>query len=353
MIARVLRRLGWSVAIVWAVVTITFVIDSLVPGDPARMAAGPQATVADVARIRQTLGLDRPAPVRYALFLRRLVHLGPQGAARGDGEAHATCAVVVPLGGASVHLDLGKSFQMQMPVVAIVAPRVGRTLALAVVALLIQLTLGISLGTMAAARRGSWLDRTLVTGSLVGLSAPTFLIALGLQYVVAYRLRWLPLDGFGATPWDHLRCIVLPALTLGIYGAGYYTRLVRDEVAGLLSAPWVRTARAKGATPAGALVTHVLRNGLVPVATVAGLDFGSLLGGAVVTETVFRWPGLGELSVRATLHRDGPVIAASVIVTSVAVVAANLLSDLANAHLDPRVREVAEGASERPGPGTR
>jgi peptide/nickel transport system permease protein len=345
-IVRVLRRLAWSVLVVWAVVTVTFVLDAVVPGDPARMAAGPQASAADVARIKQTMGLDRAAPVRYALFWKRLVHLGPSAPRRDPDDPHSTCAVVLPLGPASVHIDLGKSFQMRQPVVDVVAARVGRTLALACVALLAQLAMGLLAGTLAAARKGSWLDRAIVTGSLLGLSAPTFLIALGLQYVAAYRLRWLPLDGFGRTPVEHARCIVLPALTLGIYGAAYYTRIVRDEVAGLLTAPWVRTARAKGASEAGALVIHALRNGLVPVATLAGLDFGSLLGGAIVTESVFRWPGLGELSVRATLNRDGPVLAACVIVTSVAVVAANLLADVVYAWLDPRV-------SSRRGPDTR
>jgi peptide/nickel transport system permease protein len=335
----------WSLAVVWAVVTVTFAIDELLPGDPARMAAGPQATAADVARIRRTLDLDRPAPVRYFRFWRRLVHLGPSSAAPSAEDAHATCDVVLPMGSASLHLDLGKSFQMQQPVVAVVGPRVGRTLALAMGAIFVQLAAGLVLGTMAASRKGSWLDRLLVSGSLTGLSVPTFLIALGLQYVVAYRLRWLPLDGFGATPAQHLRSLVLPSLTLGIYGAAYYTRLVRDEVATLLAAPWVRTARAKGASAFGVLVVHALRNGLVPVATIAGLDFGNLVGGAIVTETVFRWPGLGELSVHATLNRDGPVIAACVIVTSVAVVLANLLTDALYAKLDPRV---GAGQSSQP-----
>jgi peptide/nickel transport system permease protein len=337
-IGRILRRLGWSVGVLWAVVTITFVIDAVLPGDPARMAAGPQASAADVARIGRTLGLDRPAPVRYVLFWRRLVHVGPSVVGREPGDPHATCAVVGAIGGAALHVDLGKSFQMRQPVVDVVVPRLGRTMALACAALLVQLAIGLLSGTLAAARKGSWLDRALVSGGLVGLSLPTFLIALGLQYVVAYRLRWLPLDGFGVSMLDHVRCVVLPALTLGIYGAAYYTRLVRDEVAALLTTPWVRTARAKGASGASVLFVHALRNGLLPVVTMAGLDFGALLGGAIVTETVFRWPGIGELSVRATMNRDGPVLAACVIVTSVAVVAANLIADALCTRLDPRLR---------------
>lgn len=334
---RALRRLGFSVAVIWTVVSLTFLLNDLVPGDPARMAAGPQATPADVARIGHTLGLDRPAPVRYALFWERLLHVGPRALGRDGTDEHSTCAVLVPLGRWSVHLDLGKSFQMQQPVVDVVAARLPRTLALALAGLLVQLVLGVASGMFAAARRDSWLDRALVSTSLLGVSAPTFLIALALQYVLSYRLRLLPLDGFGSSPLEHARCLVLPALTLGIYGAAYYTRLVRDELVGLLASPWVRTARAKGVPAWRVVVVHALRSGLVPVVTALGLDFGSLLGGAIVTETVFRWPGLGELSVKATLNRDGPVIAACVIVTSVAVVTANWLADLAAARLDPRV----------------
>jgi peptide/nickel transport system permease protein len=330
-----LRRLAWSLGVLWAVVSISFVLVAVVPGDPARMAAGPQARPADVARIARNLGLDRPVLVRYALFWRRLLHVGP--GARGRDEAHATCAIVLPLGERSVHVDMGKSFQMRQPVVDAIAARLPRTLALALAALLVQLALGVATGTLAAVWRDSRVDRLLVSASLLGASAPTFVVALVLQYVVSYRLRWLPLDGFGESPVDHARCLVLPALTLGLYGASYYTRLVRDELRVLLATDWVRTARAKGVPPWRVVVVHGLRNGLVPVVTALGLDFGGLLGGAVVTETVFRWPGLGELSVRAMLNRDGPVIASCVIVTSLAIVTANLLADLAYARLDPRI----------------
>jgi peptide/nickel transport system permease protein len=174
--------------------------------------------------------------------------------------------------------------------------------------------------------------------SLLGISAPTFLIALVLQVVFAQDLGWLPLDGFGQTFAEHARCIVLPALTLGIYGAAYYTRLVRDEMLVLLKQDWVRTARAKGLAPWKVVVRHALRNALMPIVTAVGLDFGVLLGGAIVTETVFRWPGLGELSVKAMTDRDGPIILGCVVVTSVAIVASNLLVDLVYGRLDPRVR---------------
>jgi peptide/nickel transport system permease protein len=340
------RRLAWSALVVWAVVSITFAINNLLPGDPARMVAGPQARPADVARIRTQLGLGDPAIVQYARFWRRLLHVGPRvagtaaaAAAGGSADAsHATCAAVVPLGSRAVHVDFGKSFQKRQPVVDLIATRLPRTFALAVAGLLVQLVLGVGSGVIAAVRRGTRLDRWVVGTSLVGISAPTFLIALALQWIFARGLGWLPPDGFGATVGDHARCLVLPALTLGLYGAAYYTRLVRDEMAVLLTQDWIRTARAKGAAGWRIALRHALRNALLPVVTAAGLDFGVLMGGAVVTETVFRWPGLGELSVRALLDRDGPIILACVIVTSVAVVAANVLVDVTYARLDPRLR---------------
>jgi peptide/nickel transport system permease protein len=335
---RLLRRLGWSVFVVWAVVSIAFVVNNLVPGDPARMVAGAQARPADVARIAVQLGLDRPPLVQYALFWKRLLHLGPRPIDPRATPTHATCAIILPLGASAVHLDFGKSFQKRQPVVDLLATRLPRTFALAVAGMLVQLLLGVGTGVLAATRRDSWLDRLLVGTSLLGISAPTFLIALVLQVVFAQDLGWLPLDGFGQTFAEHARCIVLPALTLGIYGAAYYTRLVRDEMLVLLKQDWVRTARAKGLAPWKVVVRHALRNALMPIVTAVGLDFGVLLGGAIVTETVFRWPGLGELSVKAMTDRDGPIILGCVVVTSVAIVASNLLVDLVYGRLDPRVR---------------
>ncbi|HEX3346101.1 MAG TPA: ABC transporter permease [Polyangiaceae bacterium] len=333
-----LRRLGWSIVVVWAVVSIAFVVNNLVPGDPARMVAGAQARPADVERIRQQLGLGDPVLVQYGRFWRRLVHAGPRVIDPKADPAHANCAAVLPLGASAVHLDFGRSFQKRQPVVDLVAVRLPRTLALAAAGMVVQLLLGLGTGIFAAARRGSWLDRFLVGSSLLGISAPTFLIAFVLQLVFARGLGWLPLDGFGTTLADHARCLILPALTLGVYGAAYYTRLVRDEMVVLLQQDWVRTARAKGLSPVRVLLRHGLRNALLPIVTAVGLDFGTLMGGAVVTETVFRWPGLGELSVKALLDRDGPIILACVIVSSVAIVAANVVVDALYARLDPRVR---------------
>jgi peptide/nickel transport system permease protein len=330
------HRLAWSFVVVWGVVSIAFAINDLLPGDPARMAAGAQARPADVARIRSQLGLDRPPLARYGAFWRRLVHVGPRD--RDSDPAHASCLVVAGIGRSAVHIDFGKSFQLHQPVGDVVCARIGRTFALAVAGVCLQLTMGIAAGLFAALRPGSRLDRGLVASSSLVASAPTFLVGLLLQYVLAYRLRWLPLDGFGDTIAEHARCLVLPALTLGLYGAGYYTRIVRDDVRVSIQNDWVRTARAKGAPMARVVVRHVLRNAVIPVLTAAGLDFGALMGGAVVTETVFRWPGLGDLSVSGALNRDGPVVLACVVVTSVAVVASNVVVDFVCAALDPRQR---------------
>ncbi len=337
--SRLARRLAHGALVVWAVVSIAFVINNLLPGDPARLVAGVQARPADVARIRQQLELDRPPIVQYAQFWRRLVHVGPRVIDPNRDPTHASCLVVLPLGPFAGHVDFGKSYQMRQPVAAVVADRLPRTFALTSAGVLLQVLFGLCTGVAAALRRGSRLDRALVSVSLLGVSAPTFLIALSLQYVLAYKLRWLPLDGFGQTLGEHVRCLVLPAITLGVYGAAYYTRLVRDEMIGLMRQDWVRTARAKGASPWRVVIHHALRNELTLLVTAVGLDFGALMGGAVVTETVFRWPGLGDLSVKATMHRDGPVLLACVVVTSVFIVASSLVVDLVGRRLDPRTRE--------------
>lgn len=332
MLRRLLTRLGWSIFTIWAVVSLAFFINNALPDDPARAIAGPQARPADVARIRAQLGLDRPLSTQYAIFMTRLVHLSPSAAPQGD-EAHASCANLGPL-----HVDLGLSYQKRKPVVALIAERMPRTLLLALAATLVQVLVGVTAGVVAAFRRNSALDFGAVSMTLLGISAPTFLIGILLQYLLAYKLRLLPLDGFGRSWGEHLASVVLPALTLGIFGAAYYTRLVRDEMIGLLKQDFVRTARAKGATEAVVVVKHALRNALMPLVTVIGLDFGALVGGAIVTEKLFRWPGLGQLSVDAVFDRDGPVIMGTVIVASAAIILANVLVDLSYALLDPRVR---------------
>jgi peptide/nickel transport system permease protein len=329
-VKRLLSRVAWSIVIVWAVTTLAFVINNVLPSDPARMAAGQQARPADVDRVRKQLGLDQPLRVQYARFMRRLVHLGPAPQATGE---HATCAAVWRL-----HVDLGKSYQQRRPVTTILGERFPRTLMLAVAAVLVQVLLGAGAGIAAAVKKGSWADAGLVGMSLLGISAPTFVLGLLLQFVLAHRLKLLPLDGFGQTTTEHARSLVLPALTLGIFGAAYYTRLMRDEMIVLLKQDYIRTARAKGLSPLRVVLVHGLRNALMPLATVVALDLGGLMGGAMVTETLFRWPGLGSLSVNAMLDRDGPVMLGTVILTSTAIVLSSVAADFAYLLLDPRVR---------------
>jgi peptide/nickel transport system permease protein len=332
MMKRAFRRLAWALLVVWATTTVTFFINNVLPSDPARMVAGPQARPKDVERVRQQLGLDRPVLEQYARFMRRLVHFGPSHLETKDPE-HGTCANVW-----RVHFDLGKSYQQRRAVTTILGERLPRTLMLAIAAVLVQTLLGVVTGLIAAVKRNTAIDHLTVGTSLVGISAPTFLIGLALQFVLAHRLRLLPLDGFGDTAAEHVVCIILPALTLGIYGAAYYTRVVRDELIGAVKLDHVRTARAKGLPMWRVWIRHALRNALVPLVTLIGLDLGALVGGAIVTETLFRWPGLGALTVSALLDRDAPVIMGTVIVSSAAIVLANLVVDVSYAILDPRVR---------------
>lgn len=335
MIRKLGRRLVWAVFVVWATVSLAFLVSFALPSDPARMIAGPQARPADVARIRTELGLDRSLYVQYARFMERLVHLGPSVVEKGDKE-HPSCAAVLW----HVHVDLGKSYQQRRPVVTILIERLPRTVFLAIAAALVQVAFGVAAGVLAASRKRTAVDHLTVSASLIGVSAPTFVIGLFLQWLLAYRLRLLPLDGYGETLGERLASVVLPALTLGIFGAAYYTRMVRDEMIDQLSQDYVRTALAKGLSRRAVLVRHALRNALMPIVTILGLEVGTLVGGAIVTESIFRWPGIGSLSVSAMLDRDGPVVMGCVIVTALAVVLSTIAVDLAYGFLDPRSRAV-------------
>jgi peptide/nickel transport system permease protein len=331
MMGRIARRLLWAVFVIWATITLAFVVSHALPSDPARMVAGAQARPQDIARIRKELGLDQSLYVQYARFMGRLVHVAR---AADPAKDHATCAALV----GPLHLDLGKSAQQRRPVVTILAERLPRTILLALAAAFVQVLLGVTAGVIAASRKKTAVDNLAVSGSLLGTSAPTFVIGLTFQWLFAHRLGLLPLDGWGDTVFDHARSVILPALTLGVFGAAYYTRLVRDEMIGQLGQDYVRTARAKGLSRSAVVVRHALRNALMPVVTIVGVDVGTLVGGAIVTETIFRWPGIGSLAVTAVLDRDGPVIMGCVLVTSVAVVVSTMAVDALYTALDPRVR---------------
>ncbi|MCC6648191.1 MAG: ABC transporter permease [Polyangiaceae bacterium] len=335
MITRALRRLGLSLLVLWAVVTLAFVINHVLPGDPARLMAGPQARPADVEKLRRELGTDRPLAAQYASFTSRLVHTGPRAIAKGD-KPHASCSAF-----AIVHVDLGVSFQHRKPVARLIGERLPATALLASMAVAFEVLLAVGLGLLAARWRRTIVDDGVMAVSLLLASVPTFLTAVVLQVVFAYRLRWLPFDGAGEGAASTLAHAVLPALTLALYGAGWAIRLVRDEVISELGKPYVRTARAKGAGQVRVLLAHAMRNVALPLVTLVGLDLGALLGGAIVTERIFRWPGVGSLAIDAVVTRDGPVIMGTVIVASAGIVAANLAVDGLVGLIDPRTRRAA------------
>jgi peptide/nickel transport system permease protein len=325
------QRIGWSLVTIWAVITATFFIYNVLPEDPARVIAGPQARPADVDRIRTQLGLDRPIPIRYWLYMKGLVSFTkPANLDPKDDSAVS----VGPL-----RIDLGTSYLKRKPVVQLLAKALPPTLLVGFLAIMIEVAIGAAAGVLAAMKRHSVFDWGTVGLTLIGISAPTFLTGLLLQHLFARELRLFPLDGYGQTSWEQLRAAFLPALTLGLYGAAYYTRLVRDEMITLLKQDYIRTARAKGQRQWLVVVRHALRNAMMPLVTVVGLSMGTLVGGAIVTEKIFRWPGIGALSVDAIVERDGPVIMGVVILFSTVVVFSNLLVDLSYALLDPRVRK--------------
>jgi peptide/nickel transport system permease protein len=340
-----LRRLAWTVVLVFGVVTAAWVMTALLPGDPVQAAMGPQASPADVERARLLLGTDQPASCRYLRYMSRLLHAadapdaidGPFGwcasPAGAPADGHRSCS---KLGG--VHVDLGYSFTYRKPVTELVAKKLPATLELAVAATFVQLLVGIGLGVLAATRRGGRTDDAVVGASVALSAAPTFVVGLVLQYILAYRLSALPFDGYGAGSGGRLAAVVLPALTLGLYGSALFVRLVRAELSDALGQPYVLAARARGASRARAGLVHALRNASAPIVHLGVLELGALAGGAIVTERIFRWPGLGEMAVLAVQNRDAQAITGVTIVASTAIVLATAVSDVLAMALDPRLR---------------
>ena len=302
--AYILRRLLFSIFVLWGALTIVFIAVRVVPGDPAQLMAGPQASQQDVAALRHQLGLDRPLPVQYAKFL------GQVG-----------------------HLDFGQSLRLNQSAFQAVAGRMQATLLLAVSAMLIAALLSFPLGITAALRPRSLVDGLVSIFSLLGQSVPNFWLGLMFILIFARRFRWLPSSGIGG--WQHL---VLPALTLALPLVGVLTRLIRTGLLEVLNEDYIRTAQAKGLTPRVVIVRHALRNMFIPVITVAGLQLGQLLGGAVIVETVFGWPGAGQLLITAIGNRDYPVVQAAVLFITGGFILINLLVDLSYGYLDPRIR---------------
>lgn len=299
-----LQRLTATVPVLLGITLVVFVSLRLIPGDPAIIFAGERATQQDIQALRQRLGLDQPIYAQYAIFL--------ANAAQGD---------------------LGRSIRSGLPVTEELGQRFPNTLLLATAALAITVLFGVPLGVASAVRPRSLLDRASLLGALVGISTPAFVLGVLLQLLFAVRLGLLPSAGIG-TP-QHL---VLPALTLGAFSIANVARLTRAGMLDVLAQEYIRTARSKGLREQAVVLGHALRNALIPTVTVVGLQFGYMLGGAVLTEVVFAWPGLGRYLVQAIFSRDYPAVQGAVLLIAAAYVTLNLLVDLLYRALDPRVR---------------
>jgi peptide/nickel transport system permease protein len=304
MLAFLAKRLGLSLAILLGITLITFSLSFLIPADPVRMLAGRSATAETVENIRQQLGLDQPYPVQYFRYLSRLV----QG-------------------------DMGRSFKQKTEVVELIKSRLPATLLLMAGAIFFELLIGIPAGIIAASRRGSKTDSSLMILSFAGVSAPQFVVGLIMLYVFAYKLGWFPLGGYGT-----LAHLVLPALTLGITGGGWYSRMMRSNMIDVLYQDYIRTAKAKGARNRRILLIHALRNAALPIIAMIGLDIGFFMAGAVVVESVYGWPGIGQLAWQAIQVIDIPIIMGVTLVAAVSIVVGNLLADLVMPVVDPRLR---------------
>jgi len=299
----VIRRLLQAVLVVLGVSLIVFVMIRITPGDPVRTYLGESATDQQVAEYRHYLGLDEPLPLQYVRFLQR-----------------------------AVSGDLGNSLTYHQPATIVLAEHLPATLQLSFVSLALALLVAVPLGVLSAVRRDSFWDYLGMTLAMLGQSLPAFWLGLVLMQIFAVNLHWLPTSGSGGLPF-----LVLPSVTLGAYMAGLFTRLVRSGLLEVLGEDYVRTARAKGLPDRVVLYGHALRNMAIPLVTVIGLQFGTLLGGAVVVETVFSWPGVGTAAVTAIGARDYALVQAVVLVVSLFFVAVNLMIDLLYAYIDPRI----------------
>jgi len=312
MLAEILRRLVATIPVMVVVALAVFALLHVTPGDPAVIIAGDYATSDDIARIRTRLGLDQPFHVQVGIWLGRLV--------RGD---------------------LGTSIFSGLPVATLIGQRAATTIWLTLFAMLISVGVGVPIGVVAAWRRGSWLDRVIMLFAVSGFSMPTFWLGFILVYVFAITAGWLPVQGYQPMAmgvWPFLRHLVLPALTLSIVYMALIARMTRASMLGVLEEDYIRTAFAKGLAPRWVLLRHALKNASLPVVTIIGIGFALLIGGAVVTESVFALPGLGRLTVDAIVRRDYPVIQGVLLVVSGVYVLINLVVDVLYVVLDPRIR---------------
>ncbi|ABN79067.1 ABC transporter permease [Cereibacter sphaeroides] len=302
--AYLLRRLFQSALILLGVSLVTFILLYVLPADPVRQIAGRSATPQVVENIRRQLGLDQPFLVQYGRYLWGLM----QG-------------------------DFGRSYLQKTDVATLIAARLPATLQLMGGAILCELVLGLTMGIVAALRRGRSLDQGLMIVSFVAVSAPQFVVSLLLLYVFAVKLGWFPIGGYGT-----LSHLVLPAVTLGILGSGWYSRMMRSSMIDVLRQDYIRTARAKGLTRGRVILRHALPNAILPIVAMIGIDIGIFMGGIVVVESVFGWPGIGQLAWQAIQRIDIPIIMGVTMVSACAIVLGNLLADLVTPFIDPRIK---------------
>ena len=298
------RRLVQAVLILLGVAAITFLLLYFLPADPAVLIAGRSATPQMVAAIRHELGLDQPLVMQFLHYVGNLLHG-----------------------------DLGRSYTQKTVVLPLILARLPATLVLMAAGIVVEVALGLTFGIIAAVRRGGFVDRSVMMLSFVGVSSPQFVVALLLLYVFAATLGWFPMSGFGTA-----RHVVLPALTLGVLGAGWYARMVRSAMIEVLRQDYVRTAHAKGLSGRRVVLGHALPNALLPIIAMVGIDIGQFMSGVVVVEAVYGWPGIGQLAWQAIQQVDVPIIMGVTLVSALAIVLGNLLADFVAPFVDPRIR---------------
>ncbi len=312
MLAYAIRRILTTIPVMLVVAFFVFSLLYIAPGDPAAIIAGDQATPADIVRIRASLGLDRPFLVRFGEWLWHILHG-----------------------------DLGTSIFTNLPVAHMMAQRIEPTLSLMVLTIIFAIVVAIPLGVVAAWKHGSWIDRGVMMIAVFGFSTPVFVVGYLLAYIFALQLDWLPVQGFNSISdglWPFLRTLILPTVALGLIYVALLARITRATMLDVLNQDYVRTAKAKGVGQRAILFVHALKNAAVPIITIIGNGVALLIGGAVVTESVFAIPGLGRLTVDAILRRDYPVIQGVVLLFSVTYVLVNLVVDLLYTVFDPRIR---------------
>jgi len=304
MLSYVIKRLLSMIPVLIGISILLFFMLRMLPGDPAQVLAGQMASPEEIATIRTQLGLDRPIYEQYLSYLGRLVRL-----------------------------DLGRSARTQNPVIEEIWARLPNTVLLAVVAISLACLLGIPAGIISAVRPYTWVDYAVTLGALFGISMPVFWLGMMLVVLFSVILRWLPAGGTGG--WQH---VVLPSVTLASFVVAFIARMTRSTMLETLAQDYTTTARSKGLKENVVVIKHALKNALIPIVTVVGLQFGLLLGGAVLTETVFAWPGIGRLIVDSILARDYPVIQGTILIFGLLYLLVNLAVDLAYAYIDPRIR---------------